>query len=118
MSFRNIVTSFFVSIGLILSSGSVFAESEPSSKFRVLSDDFKLKTVRLILVITNNTANKRESDPKVSLSFKNINYAKAINSILFAKLSAFAVERDALIPENFPGPILTNTLVKFFIFKS
>ena len=37
MSYRNIFSSFFVSIGLIFFSSLAFAESDPSSKFRVLS---------------------------------------------------------------------------------
>ena len=37
MSCLKICASFFVSIGLILNPGSVFAENDPSSKYRVLA---------------------------------------------------------------------------------
>ena len=39
MSYMKNFASFFVSIGLIFSSSAVFAENDPSSKYRVLSTE-------------------------------------------------------------------------------
>ena len=47
-----IFTTFFVSIGLILSPVSVFAENDPSSKYRVLSTEnsgLSLLTINYLL---------------------------------------------------------------------
>ena len=102
MSFRNIVTSFFVSIGLILSSGSVFAESDPSSKYRVLSTEnssLNISSINTFLdqaEVSIKTGNLDEAVEKLTkaktASNLLINYYKDI-SVSFRGI-------DALIPRE------------------
>ena len=44
--------------------------------------------------------------------------ARGLKYDALAKLNAFAVANDALIPENFPGPLFTKILLIFFMFRS
>ncbi len=80
MSFVKVFASFFVSIGLILSPGSVLAENDPTSKYRVLS------TENSALSIT--TINSFLDQAKVSINNGNLDDAqkKLENARTFSNL--------------------------------
>ena len=85
-----VFASFFVSIGLILSPGSVFAENDPSSKYRVLSNEnssLNISTINSFLeqakvsINTGNLDNALEKFEKAR-NYSNllINYYRDLNS--------------------------------------
>ena len=67
MSYRRIFPSFLVSIGLFFSPGSVFAENDLSSKYRVLSTKYSNLNLGSI--------NTFMDQAKVSIKNGNINEA-------------------------------------------
>ena len=90
MSYLNIFASFLVSIGLILSPGSVFAENESSLKYRVLSTEYSglnTKSINSLLdqaEISINNGNLDDAGEKLkkarNLSNLLINYYRDLNS--------------------------------------
>ena len=92
MSCMKVFASFFVSIGLILSPGSVFAENDPSSKYRVLSTEnsaLNISTINSFLdqaKVSINTGNLDDALEKLGQARKNshllIDYYKDLHTSL------------------------------------
>ena len=90
MSYRNIIASSCISIGLILSAGSVLAQSDPSSKYRVLSTEdsgLNISTINTFLEQAKIAIKNGNSDEAVkqllkarSVSNLLINYYKDLNN--------------------------------------
>ena len=97
-----VFASFFVSIGLILFPGSVFAENDPSSKYRVLSTEnssLNISTINSFLdqaKVSINTGNLDDALEKLGQARKSsnllIDYYRDLNSS-FTGI-------DALIPRE------------------
>ena len=97
-----VFASFFVSIGLILFPGSVFAENDPSSKYRVLSTEnssLNISTINSFLdqaKVSINTGNLDDALEKLGQARKNskllIDYYKDLHTS-FTGI-------DALIPRE------------------
>ena len=97
-----VFASFFVSIGLILSPGSVFAENDPSSKYRVLSTEksaLNIDSINSFLdqaKVSINTGNLDDALEKLekARTFSNllINYYRDLNGA-FTGI-------DALVPRE------------------
>ena len=102
MFFRNIFTSFFVSIGLILSSGSVFAESDPSSKYRVLLNEnsgLNISTINDFLEQAEVSIKTGSLDEAV----EKLKKARTVSNLLIKYYSDLIVSFrgvDALIPRE------------------
>ena len=90
MSYINIFASFFVSIGLILLPSAVFAENDPSSKYRILSTEnagLNISTINTYLNQSEDlikTGNLDEALVKLkkasTISNSLINYYKDLHS--------------------------------------
>ena len=99
---RNVFASFCVSIGLILSSGSVFAENDPSSKYRVLSTEnsaFNTSTINSFLEqakVSINTGNFEVAQEKLE---KARNYSNLLINY-YRDLHSSFTGIDALIPRE------------------
>ena len=108
-----VFASFFVSIGLILSPGSVLAENDPSSKYRVLSTENSALNIIAInsfldeAKVSINSGNPDDAQEKLEKAriFSNllINYYRDLHSS-FTGI-------DALIPRE-----LTKKIGMFFNF--
>ena len=97
-----VFASFFVSIGLILSPGSVFAENDPSSKYRVLLTEnsaFNISTINSFLEqakVSINTGNLDVAQEKLE---KARNYSNLLINYYRDLHSSFK-GIDALIPRE------------------
>ena len=102
MTNKNFLASFLVSIGLILSSGSVFAEEEPSSKYRVLSTEksaLNISTINSYLDQAQVSIKKGGLDEAV----EELKKARSIASLLisyYSDLNKSFMGIDALIPRE------------------
>ena len=94
--------SFFLSIGLILSSGSVFAENDPSSKYRVLlteNSDLNKITIKSFLEQAKVSINTGNLDDAV----EKLNKARTSSNLLinyYTDLDTAFKGIDALIPRE------------------
>ena len=94
--------SFFVSIGLILFSGAVFAENDPSSKYKVLSTEnsgFNENSINSLLKQAEVSINNGDLDDAV----EKLNKARTISNLLinyYRDLHGSFTGIDALIPRE------------------
>ena len=94
--------SFFLSIGLILSPGSVFAENDPSSKYRVLlteNSDLNKSTIKSFLEQAKVSINTGNLDNAV----EKLNKARTSSNLLinyYTDLDTAFKGIDALIPRE------------------
>ena len=94
--------SFFVSIGLILSPGSVFAENDPSSKYRVLSTEnsgLNISTINTYLDQAKASINRGNVDD----AFEKLTKARNASKLLinyYKDLHSSFKGIDALIPRE------------------
>ena len=94
--------SFFVSIGLILLSGAVFAENDQSSKYKVLSTEnsgFNENSINSLLNQAEVSINNGELDDAV----EKLNKARTISNLLisyYRDLHGSFTGIDALIPRE------------------
>ena len=94
--------SFFVSIGLILFSGTVFAENDPSSKYKVLSTEnsgFNENSINSLLKQAEVSINNGDLDDAV----EKLNKARTISNLLinyYRDLHGSFTGIDALIPRE------------------
>ena len=94
--------SFFVSIGLILFSGAVFAENDPSSKYKVLSTEksgFNENSINSLLKQAEVSINNGDLDDAV----EKLNKARTISNSLinyYRDLHGSFTGIDALIPRE------------------
>ena len=102
MSYMKVFASFFVSIGLILSPGSVFAENDPSSKYRVLSTEnssLNISTINSFLdqaKVSINTGNLDDALEKLGQARKFSNLLIDYYKDLHTSFTGI----DALIPRE------------------
>ena len=94
--------SFFVSIGLILAPSSVFAENDPSSKYRVLAtenSDLSISTINSFLEQAKISINTGNSDAAV----EKLKKARTSSNLLinyYRDLNGSFKGIDALIPRE------------------
>ena len=94
--------SFFVSIGLILLSGAVFAENDQSSKYKVLSTEnsgFNENSINSLLNQAEVSINNGDLDDAV----EKLNKARTISNLLisyYRDLHGSFTGIDALIPRE------------------
>ena len=94
--------SFFVSIGLILFSGAVFAENDQSSKYKVLSTEnsgFNENSINSLLNQAEVSINNGDLDDAV----EKLNKARTISNLLisyYRDLHGSFTGIDALIPRE------------------
>ena len=97
-----IFPSIFVSIGLILSPGSLLAENDPSSKYRVLStenSDLNLNTINSFLA----QAEVNVKTEKIDNAIENLRKARKNSKLLinyYKDLHSSFTGIDALIPRE------------------
>tara|TARA_Y100001968_G_C19365577_1_gene722334 strand:- start:250 stop:783 length:534 start_codon:yes stop_codon:yes gene_type:complete len=102
MFHRKIISSFLVSIGLILFSGSVFAESDPSSRYRVLSSQdsgLNISAINAFLDQAEVSINSGNLDEAV----EKLNKARTVSSLLityYKDINGSFKGIDALIPRE------------------
>jgi len=102
MSYWNILGSFFVSIGLIVSPVSVFAESDPSSKHRVLLTEksgLSIVTINSFLDQAKVSINNGNIDDAV----EKLKKVRAVSNLLinyYRDLHSSFKGIDALIPRE------------------
>ena len=102
MSYLKNFASLFVSIGLILSQGAVFAENDPSSKYRVLStknSELNLSTISAFLDQAKASINTGNIDDAV----EKLGKARASSNLLityYKDLHGSFTGIDALIPRE------------------
>ena len=97
-----VFASFFVSIGLILSPGSVFAENDPSSKYRVLATEksgLSTSTLNSLLEQSTVSINNGNLDDAVEKLEKARTYSNLLINYYRDLNSAF-IGIDALIPRE------------------
>ena len=102
MSHMKNFASFFVSIGLILLSGAVFAENDQSSKYKVLSTEnsgFNENSINSLLNQAEVSINNGDLDDAV----EKLNKARTISNLLisyYRDLHGSFTGIDALIPRE------------------
>ena len=102
MSHMKNFASFFVSIGLILFSGAVFAENDPSSKYKVLSTEnsgFNENSINSLLNQAEVSINNGNLDDAV----EKLNKVRTISNLLinyYRDLHGSFTGIDALIPRE------------------
>ena len=102
MSSTRIFASFFVSIGLILSPGTVFAENDPSSKYKVLSttnSGLNVTSINSLLNQAKVSINTGDLDD----AFKKLKKARTFANLLigyYKDLHGSFKGIDALIPRE------------------
>ena len=102
MSYRNILGSFLVSIGLILSPGSVLAENDPSSKYRVLStENSSLNSITLNSLL--DQARVLIQRGNLDEAIEKLQKARTVSNLLinyYGDLNSSFIGIDALIPRE------------------
>ena len=94
--------SFFVSIGLIFSPVSVFAENDPSLKYRVLSTEISglnISSINSFLVQAKASINSG----KLDVAVENLEKARSFSNLLinyYKDLNTSFIGIDALIPRE------------------
>ena len=102
MPYKNIFATFIVSIGLTLSGGTVLANDDPSSKYRVLS----IENSALSISSINSFLDQAEVSIKkgtIDEAVENLKKAKTISSLLinyYTDLNSSFKGIDALIPRE------------------
>tara|TARA_Y100001968_G_scaffold191534_1_gene175486 strand:+ start:676 stop:1203 length:528 start_codon:yes stop_codon:yes gene_type:complete len=102
MTHKNILASVLVSIGLIVSPGSVFGEDEPSSKFRVLSSEksgLNISTINTYLDQAQVSIDQGGIDEAV----EELKKARSVSNMLisyYSDLNSSFLGIDALIPRE------------------
>ena len=102
MPYKNIFATFIVSIGLTLSAGTVIAENDPSSKYKVLSienSSLSISSINSFLDNAEASIKKGNMDQAVN----NLEKAKNVSSLLinyYTDLNSSFQGIDALIPRE------------------
>ncbi len=102
MSYIKIFTSFFVSVGLIIAPGAVFAENDPSLKYRALAtenSDLSISTINSLLEqakIAISTGNLDSATEKLKKAITSSNFLIKYYRDLHSSFKGI----DALIPRE------------------
>ena len=102
MSYIKVFASFFVSIGLTLSPGSVLAENDSSSKYRVLSTEnsaLNISTINSFLEQAKVSINTGNLDNALEKLGKARNYSNLLINY-YRDLNSSFTGIDALIPRE------------------
>ena len=102
MSYRTISASFVVALGLIISPGQVFAESDPSAKYRVLSNEnssLNISTINNFLAQAEDSIESGDLDQAID----ELKKARTVSNLLlgyYRDINGSFRGIDALIPRE------------------